>query len=268
MRLSLPAAEEMISLSRLIKSGWTVPAPEKQKVISIKSFQPVGEDSQSPTVLQLDAQQKAILDQAKEKADLIINEASLMAQSIQEKILLEKEAWEQEKQLIAKSAQETGFQSGVALGKEQGFKEWEEAIKDAQEVISAARRDYHLQIAAAEKTILHLGIKVAEKIIGSKINENEETFLSIVKRALKEAKEYREIQLHVSPSHYEFISAQKDELLAIFPKETDMYIYPDEKLAAGNCIIESTSGKIDATIDNQLHEIKTKLLEILEGEGQ
>ncbi|XJZ28497.1 flagellar assembly protein FliH [Bacillota bacterium Lsc_1132] len=257
----------MILLSRLFKSQWMIAEAKEKKVISIKSFQPHMEENHSPASMQMDAHSKAILEKAKQEAEMIVNEAMLKAQSIQEKVLQEKNAWEQEKLALANEAHEKGFQAGIALGKDEGHQEWEEAIREARLVVNAARQDYQSQIVSAEKTILQLGMKVAERIIGKKLEENEETFLFIVKRALNEAKEYREIQLHVCPSHYGFILAQKEELMAIFPKETDLYIYPDEQLSAGNCIIESVNGRIDATIDSQLHEIKTKLLELLDGEN-
>lgn len=268
MRLLSLAAGEMTSLSRLIKSQWTGQALDEKKIISIKIFQPVEGENPSHEMIQIDAKQREIMEKAREEAAMIVNEASLRAQSIQAKISQEKEAWEQEKLALIEAAQEAGFQTGMAQGQEQGYKECEQAINDAKAVVDAAKRDYQQQIASAEKTILHLGMKTAERILGKKLEDSEETFLAIVERALKEARDYREIQLHVCPSHYAFMLTQKDELMAIFPKETELFIYPDDQLGRGNCIIESANGRIDATIDSQLQEIKSKLLEFLEGETQ
>ena len=77
--------------------------------------------------------------------------------------------------------------------------------------------------------ILELAIKVAEKIIETKIEEQSKTFLPIVKRQLKKQKIIAEIQLHVHPVHYEDLLEQKEELRRpIFTKDTDLFIYPDE----------------------------------------
>ena len=58
-----------------------------------------------------------------------------------------------------------------------------------------------------------------------KLNESEAGFLAIAKRALKEARESREMQLHVHPCHYEFLLARKDELTASFLKKpTSIFI--------------------------------------------
>ncbi|MGG5252950.1 flagellar assembly protein FliH [Neobacillus sp. SM06] len=253
-------------MSRLIKSQWMVAETKGKKVISIKSFQSQFEENPSEVLRQMDAQHDAILEKAKQEAALIVAEATEKAQAIREQIALDQQAWEEEKQLLVEMAREKGYQEGIALGKEQGCQEWQQIIIEAKEVVKQAKQEYQSKIALAEKTILHLGMKTAERIIGTKLEETEETFLAIVKRTLNEAKEYREIQLHVCPSHYGFLVAQKEELMTVFPKETDLYIYPDEKLSAGSCIIESVNGRIDAAIDSQLDEIKTKLLDLLDGE--
>ena len=49
-------------------------------------------------------------------------------------------------------------------------------------------------------------------------------------------------------------------------KDIDFYIYPDDELEETSCIIESENGRIDASVDSQLEEIKIKLFEMLESE--
>lgn len=256
----------MISLSRLFKSQNSILAPQEQKIISIRSFQRAAENDTSQEMIQINTMQQAILEKAEQEAAMIFNEASIKAQSIQAKILQEREDWEQEKQQLAEAAKQQGFQEGFATGKDQGYQEWQAQIQEAKTIIDSSKIEYMKQITAAEKTILHLGMKVAEKILGDRIVEDEEVLLPYVKRALREVRQYREIQLHVNSSNYNFILSRKEELMAVFPKETELYIYPDEALSVGNCVIESESGRIDATINTQLQEIKAKLLAILESE--
>ncbi|MGM9956219.1 MAG: FliH/SctL family protein, partial [Peribacillus sp.] len=122
----------------------------------------------------------------------------------------------------------------------------------------------HLE--SSESVILDIALNVAKKIIGQQLEAKEETFLSLVKGAIKEAREYREVQVHIHPSRYQSILSHKDEMIAIFPKEAELYIYPDDELDESSCIIESENGRIDASVDSQLLEIKAKLSELLEGE--
>lgn len=254
----------MISLSRLIKSRWANPVNENQKVISIRMLQ--HNVNNETEVYQYDEEKEKIMNEARQIAGKFVQEAEQKAQEIRQQIMLDKEAWEQERQSYIEAAKREGFELGLLEGRDQGYKEYQETIFLAKEVVNSSKKEYEQQVQSAEKTILNLGLKIAGQIIGQRIEETNQTFLSIVKRALKEAREYKEVQLHINPSHYGFILSQKEELLTIFPNEADFYIYPNEELGTNSCIIESANGRIDASLDSQLIEVKGKLLEILESE--
>ena len=67
--------------------------------------------------------------------------------------------------------------------------------------------------------------------------------------------------------HYEELLSKKEELMTIFSNVVNLFIYPDSDLSEDSCLIESSSGRIDASIDTQLSEIKVKLTELLESES-
>ncbi len=257
----------MILLSRLIKSGWTIPDKSENRVISIKTFKVHQEESGEPyTSIDAMKEREQIIEKAVTEADSIVAEANAYKESIEIQLQQEKLNWEQEKVLLTNQAQESGFEAGFHEGRNQGYNETQSLIDEAKQIIDKSKEDYFKKIESAEETILNLGLKVAERILGTQLKENEEVFLSIAKRALKEAREYREIQLHIHPRYYDFLIEQKDDLIRIFPKETELYIYPDSDLSEQSCIIESANGRIDASVDVQLEEIKAKLFEMLESE--
>jgi len=211
-------------------------------------------------------EQERILSAAREEAQKIIQEAKETANQHQEQVLTEREAFNIELQAMAEQAQQEGFSAGYEEGRQAGFNDTREFIENAKEIVNLSKHDYIKRVESGERTILTLALKVAEKIIGESLTGESEQFLPIVKRALKEAREYREIQLHVHPDHYEFLLSQKEDLIRIFPKETELYIFPDIDLTAQSCIIESANGRIDASVDQQLDEIKRKLFDLLESE--
>ncbi|MBU8877830.1 flagellar assembly protein FliH [Bacillus sp. FJAT-29790] len=257
----------MILLSRLIKSHWTEPNKTEKKVISIKILERPNQPEKTETApVNTDIQVEAILKNAQLEAEAIINEAKLEAEYMQRQMNEQKQAFELEKETIAEQAREAGFSNGLEEGHKKGYTEYAELIQSAKEVVESAKKDFRRHVDSSEKTILNIGLKVAQKILGKSLQDNNEEFLSIVKLALKEARENQEVQLHVHPVHYEFLLSNKDELITLFPKEIDFYIFPDDDLSESSCIIESVNGKIDASIDSQLEEIKQKLIEMLEGE--
>lgn len=257
----------MILLSRLIKSGWSNPEKQENKIISIKSLKVEKEEIEvENSNMDVLAEKETILNDAKRRADSIIAEANSYKESTEAMLQQEKSQWAQEMIQISNEAKQTGFEAGFQDGKQQGYSEMLDLIDGARQTVDASKRDYIRKIEDAEQTILDLGLKVAERILGELLEDKKEHFLGVVKRAIKEAKEYREIQLHVNPVHYDFLLNQKDDLITIFPKETEFYIYPDADLSVQSCIIESANGRIDASVDAQLEEIKVKLFELLESE--
>ncbi|MBN8199589.1 flagellar assembly protein FliH [Bacillus sp. NTK034] len=259
----------MILLSRLIKSYTSAVPKEEKKVISIRLLQSNLnhiEDVSEQNTDRTDEELQAMMNSAREEAERIVNAARIDSEKKTRQMEEQLEALEQEKQKVLEEARSEGFAAGADEGRQSSLREYSELIHMAREVVNSAKHDYKQHIESSERTILNLGLKVAGKILGEVLDQNSDQFLSIVKRALKEVREYTEIQLHVHPMHYDLILSHKEELIRVFPKETDLYIYPDEELSNTSCIIESANGRIEASVDSQLEEIKRKLFEMLESE--
>lgn len=242
---------------------------QENKVISIKRFkeeQQKVEVTPTPVDTSFLEEQKRIIDGAHKQAEAILADAESKASNIRIQLEQEKAEFEQERIHITNEAKQKGFEEGLVEGRSQGYEEMQEFIMAAKQIVENSKQDYHKIIESSDGTILTLGLKVAEKIIGDHLEENPESFSTVVKRALKEARNYREIGLHVNPLYYGILLEQKDELMKIFPRETEFYIYPDADLSERSCIIESANGRIDATVDQQLEEIRRKLFELLESE--
>ncbi|MFB6466638.1 flagellar assembly protein FliH [Cytobacillus sp. Hz8] len=253
-------------MSRLIKSGWTPPNAEGKKIISIKMLDHFFQEDHEVSSFHSEIEYQRIMEQANLEAETLIQKTNLEAEAILNQVNQEKQSWEQEKQILTNQAQEQGFNSGLEQGRIEAHNEYLEQLHLAKSVVDSSKEDYLNKIESSERTILDLGIKVAEKILGLRLGTRPEDFISIVRLAIKEARDYREVQIHVNPIHYDLLLSQKEDLISIFPKETDLYLYPDDDLPKDSCIIESANGRIDASIDSQLEEIKHKLIELLESE--
>ncbi|WP_180954516.1 flagellar assembly protein FliH [Bacillus sp. V5-8f] len=255
-------------MSRIIKSQYANRDDNANKTIKIRSLEYFFQDSnpEAPPVFQAtDAQ--LLKEKAHDDAEAIIREARQKAERIIKQAELSRKQFDEvEKPQIVQEAREQGFHEGMETGREKGYEQWSETLEHAKQIVFASKIDYESHIEESERTILELGIKVAERIIGKELQDSKETYLTLVKQAIKETKDYLDVQLHVHPDYYEYILSQKEELMTIFPKEAGLYIYPDQDLPAAGCVIESAHGRIDAGVDSQLDEIKQKLVELLEGE--
>ena len=260
----------MISLSRIIKSAWAKSDLVEQKKIEIKTVKMNTDFEITEEIVQPSFDQEEIdliYKNAQEEAQAIIQKAIREAEAIRKQAEAEKENWFQiERVSLEEDARQIGYSEGHDMGMQQGYAEMHEQILQAQKVIELAKDDYHRYLDASEKTILELSVEIANKILNAEVEEKQELFINLVRKAIKEVKEHNNIRLIIHYSKYELILSHKEELMSIMPKETDFHIYPDEELDETSCVIESSNGRIDASIDSQIQEIKRKLLELLEGE--
>jgi flagellar assembly protein FliH len=258
----------MISLSRVIKSSFANTTLEEKRVIGIQNLRLSRDDSEEYEVdmTNLHVEAEAIIQEAKHKAEQILAKAQLELENTQAEIHNQKLHWESEKQHLYSLAKEEGRALGLEEGRHEGLEQYKSLIAEARDIIHLSKIEHTSLIESSEETILKLGVRVAEKIVNKQLAENQEEFLMIVKRAIKEVSEYTQIQIHVHPRYFELLLNQKEELKNLFNKETDISIFPNEELSETGCMIESSFGRIDASVDSQLIEIKNKLLSLLVGE--
>ncbi|MDE8563117.1 flagellar assembly protein FliH [Anoxybacillus rupiensis] len=256
----------MILLSNVIKAPFTTTSHGSKKVIEVKHYFPQPAVSAVSQEIDGHAHAQFIIEQAKEEAKLMKQEAEQYCQSLKENIWQEKENWLAEKQRLMAAAQQEGYEAGYSQGKNEALHAFQELMNEARNIVQTTNQQFYEQIESSKETILLIGLKVAERILGEKLAENHDSFLHLVQRAIKEVREQSEVKLYVHPLHYQTLVQQKDELRAIFSQPVDIFIYPDERLAEGGCMIETPFGRIDASVDTQLQQIKQKLLKWLEEE--
>jgi len=254
----------MTSLSKFIKSSHA--ELSNGKLISIKMIEIAQKEEDKDDVVKAPVYPSHFIEDAKLKAKQIMEQAHMEAEQIREQLHQEKEKWQSEFQQLKEEAFQKGYEDGFKQGQLDGLNSVNENLELAKSVIETAKKDYQKHIESSDQTILLIAMKAAEKILNIEIENNPNVIANVVKQVLKEARDYREIQITVHPSDYAYMVSQKDDLLSIFPKETELYIYPDDQVKPTTCIIETEGGRIDASIDSQLAMLKEKLLEEMIGE--
>ncbi|KAA0547939.1 flagellar assembly protein FliH [Bacillus sp. BGMRC 2118] len=258
----------MISLSRLIKSQYSQPQNVERKVIHLQSlaFESIVDESPEFQIRKLHTEAEQMLQNAKIQAEEMIRNAEAQLQEATMEIAQMRSAWEDEKVMLIEQVKQEGFQEGIQLGQQEVYSQLTHLIDEANSVVDLSKSDYVKQIEQSEETILKLGVKVAEKILKLHLQNNHEDFMQIVKNAIREVKDHDNVSIKVHPSMFELVSSQKEELVALFTGDKNLFVYPDNDLEETGCVIESSFGRIDASIDSQLTELKNKLLELLQEE--
>ena len=175
-----------------------------------------------------------------------------------------KVVWQEEKLQLEQQAYEDAFSKGFEEGMQKASSQMADSIKVTNEIMDLARINADKYLVEQEQVILDLAIKCAGKIIGYELDVNEEAFVSVIKRALKEVRELQNIKVYISYEHYPLVSNYRDELAELFPPDVQFLIFVNEDLQDEQCYIESNHGRVIVSIDEQLHELRLKLSEILD----
>jgi flagellar assembly protein FliH len=260
----------MTSLSKIIRG---VQADQlKAHTIEIQlrdMFKPVDlfEEVQEEEQLSLDdvlQERNRLLEEARAQIQLEREQFEAYQQSQLQSIDQLKAMWEEEKPQLEQQAYEEAFSKGYDEGMQKAAAQMTTSIQQVNELMENAQTNADKYIMEQESTILDLSLKCAEKIIGVQLEENEETFISIVKRGLKEVREQNQIKIYVDFEHYALVSKYRDELAQLFPPDIQFLIFVNEDLQANECYIETNHGRVVVSVDEQLQELRMKLSEILE----
>lgn len=260
MKLSLPA-EEMKSLSNIIKLH------SDRNLTGSKIIRPrvlekaVSEDDTTDPLI--NEKTKEMILEAEAKARQIVEIATQEAEQLRNAAQQEKDRWDSEKKKLSEEAWNEGYQNGFAEGREIGKNEYKSLIETANDTIDKAKMDSKAYIVQADQTILDLAIASTESILGSILSEEPEKFIGVVKKALNELKNEKEVEIFVHPSKFHLLVSSRNILESIFPQEVQCYIHPNGELNEDDCVIECETVRIDAGIDSQLTELKERLAELL-----
>ncbi|SDM55115.1 flagellar assembly protein FliH [Psychrobacillus sp. OK028] len=256
----------MTSLSKIFRNVYLNETKENSKPIQIRNLH-VQEMMKTDEPLTLDVLTQERNKMMEEVNEEIAEKRSLLTKDIEEtKLYIESQlnAWEQEKVAFQQQAYDEGFMQGIEEGRLKAQADMQNSLKLANDAMKTAHENAANYLQQQEHVILELAIRTAERIIATKLDENDDLFLSIVKRGLKEAREMKEIKLYVSPFYFELVSNNREELSSIFPIDVPFMIFVDEDMNDTDCYIETNHGRIVVSIDEQVQELRSKLVEILD----
>ena len=106
--------------------------------------------------------------------------------------------------------------------------------------------------AAIEPEYVKLVKACVEKIIGKELRAEPRTIISIVRAALKDATQQREINVRVNPEDVETLRSNQRRLFDVLARAGKVEIREDESVRRGGCIVVTELGTIDASLDRQL----------------
>ena len=161
----------------------------------------------------------------------------------------------EEANTIKEAAAKEGYEQGL-----QSAQEDIEKVRDAIDAFFGAKQAVYEEIAP---DVLEIGFEIAKKIIKKEMAEDPNILLENIKDIMKGlSKEETKITLKVNPSQVSMLKQDVPEVSSNLGLEAKIIIIPDETIMEGGCILTTTNGVIDATIESQLAIISEVLKEI------
>lgn len=164
-----------------------------------------------------------------------------------------------DRNLISRAQEEAGTIKENAA--QEGYKAGlEKAQNDITEFKSAIvqflkSKDDVLEYIAPD--ILEISVDIARKIVKKEIEQDPQIVLETVLDVLKTlSKDEPKLKLKVNPLQVNLVKDAVPEMVSSIGLDAKINVFADATIEIGNCIIETSNGVVDATVDTQLEIIK------------
>ncbi|WP_158233491.1 flagellar assembly protein FliH [Sporosarcina sp. P29] len=254
-------------MSNLFRSERTILNQSPTKAISIRNLQsvePTDEAEEPVSTGMMFMERNRLLQEIEQRKNIIDTEIQQRLEQAAADIESMHAAWASEKEELQQQAYDEGFQVGFDDGRNKAIAEMSEMIESANEITTISYENATQYLINQERVILDIGMHSAERIINKVIEADDEAYLSIVRKGIKEAQESKEIKLFVPTEQFKMVTTHRSELASIFPPETPFLIFVNEDFNATDCFIETNHGRIVVSVDEQLNELKEQLVKIME----
>lgn len=204
------------------------------------------------------------LEQAKIQAEIIQQEAKAKA----EKMVLDAKA---ESTDIQEAARKTGYEMGLEEGRKDGEAQVKEELHHllvegnarAEKTLQEARIACEDYVVAAENTIGEMVLKIADKVIPQHFIDMPQLILPLVKEAVRKVKDQPHVLVRVPSEAYELCMLAQTELQQILEGSATLEIKADDALGAGDCMVESPNGVVDARLSTQLELVQQAVRNVM-----
>jgi flagellar assembly protein FliH len=210
--------------------------------------------SYSELIKRVKEQAEDIIIKARDKAQIIELEAQKAAAKIMEA------AKEEGYSKGYSEGYDKGYAQGLNEGKDLGRAQYDDAIKEAQELRQKYLDDYENLYTTSERYMLELAIEIARKIIGEALDNDDRLYMELAYKALKQVQGQEKVTLRVSSQDFPKVLKNKGILLSKLNEIEEIDIIEDDYLKNGSCIIDTGTGIIDASVDVQMDIIESSLL--------
>ncbi len=163
----------------------------------------------------------------------------------------------------AEKTKAQAYDKGYSKGTEKGLADGKAYVSEIVKSFSSLMNElasYKIELLnEAEGQILKLVAEALNKIILTKLDEDDEIIVRVVREALKNLTEREVITIKVNPEDAAVMKKEKVSLVQELDGIKKLTIIEDESIQRGGCFIETVSSDVDARIDKQIGVVRKAL---------
>lgn len=161
-------------------------------------------------------------------------------------------AAEQQAEQLREQARREGYQKGYEQGKFQALTESEKALDDLRNLMESLDRGKEALFQQHEQHLVDLALDIARKVVADRIEQDDETFARIFRKAVEGMSGQKIVRLSVSEHEIQFVTANADYLRSMVQDAEKLEVQVIENAAPGTLIVDTEDVVIDASVQKQL----------------
>lgn len=201
-------------------------------------------------VLILEAQTQADVFMQHKEAEIEGIEAEFQKQLAEKKSELE--ALTTQTQELYNTASGRGQEEGYNAGYADGLKQFTQMIESLSSVGDQILNEREQFLAGQEAFIFKYVRKYAEKILGELPKHTLDHVYTNIKKGLNELSRGNRLKVIVAQEDYDAIKCKEEDFKRLFHPTTQVELVPNLNMARGGCILESETGSVDSSVQNQM----------------
>jgi len=160
---------------------------------------------------------------------------------------------------LEKEAYEKGFVQGEKNGLELGQKKVEAILQQLKNLICEIERQRTELYKRYEKEMVQLVLGITQKILQQEVQLREEVVANTLQAAFQYVVDQKKLIVHLHPSDYKFLLAHPELRPFAAEESQGVKMVEDPSISRGGCLLETSFGVIDATLDSQFEQIAALL---------
>lgn len=222
----------------------------------------LNQDIKETTLQEIENEADSLITEAELKAQAILAQAQADAEHIRANAQIEADELKKKvSEEAAAQAQAEGYEKGFSQGQAEGMAkvrpEAERKLQETNAILQLAQHAAKEEWSKAETDLVHLALKIAERVVRSSLAITPELLLNQIKALTLFPQSREGWLLHVSPDDFTWLSQ------ADIQAQLQVNCVSNDTLHPGDCFLECSEGIFDARLEVQLDHLEYLLKEEL-----